>query len=136
MGIGLNRLSAGRAATDAGGNDAMEPAADSDAKGPEAEWRTLSKSSAQWLGRWLHLRNLPQDLSWLRSNCLLADGLLKQWMLHCRKKRTRRPCETARSMRVFLIGAGGTGKTTIILELMLDFFCHFFPARPGEKSDT
>ena len=32
-----------------------------------------------------------------------------------------------------LIGAGGTGKTTIILELMLDVFCHFFPARPGEE---
>ena len=32
-----------------------------------------------------------------------------------------------------LIGAGGTGKTTIILELMLDVFCRFFPARPGEE---
>ena len=29
-----------------------------------------------------------------------------------------------------LIGAGGTGKTTVILELMLDVFCHFFLARP------
>ena len=28
---------------------------------------------------------------------------------------------------------GGTGKTTIILELMLDVFCHFFPAKPGEE---
>ena len=45
-GIGLNRLSAGRAATDSGGNDTMEKAADSDAKSPEAEWRTLSKPSA------------------------------------------------------------------------------------------
>ena len=26
-----------------------------------------------------------------------------------------------------------TGKTTIILELMLDVFCRFFPARPGEE---
>ena len=61
----------------------------------------LASHLRQWLGRWLHLKSLPQDLSWLRSNCLLADGLLKQWMLHCRKKRTRRPCETARSMHVF-----------------------------------
>ena len=92
-GIGLNRLSAGRAATDTGGN----AAADSEAQGPEAEWRTLSKPSAAMARK----GSLPQDLSWPRSNCLLADGLLKQWMLHCRKKRTRRPCETASCMRVF-----------------------------------
>ena len=48
----------------------------------------LASHLRQWLKRWLHLRSLRQDLSWLRSNCLLADGLLKQWMLHCRKKRT------------------------------------------------
>ena len=32
-----------------------------------------------------------------------------------------------------LIGAGGTGKTTIILELMLDVFCHFFLPDLGKK---
>ena len=98
-GIGLNRLSAGRAATDTGGNDAMEPAADSEDQKQNGE--PLASHLRQWLKRWLHLRSLGQDLSWLRSNCLLADGLLKQWMLHCRKKRTRCPCETARSMHVF-----------------------------------
>ena len=57
--------------------------------------------------------------------------------VHCRKKRTRRPCETARSMHVILIGAGGTGKTTIILELMLDVFCHFFSGQTWRRrSDT
>ena len=55
----------------------------------------------RWLRRWLHLRNLLLDSSWHRSNCLLADGLVRQWMLLCRKKRTRYPCETVRSMRVF-----------------------------------
>ena len=39
-------------------------------------------------------------------------------MLHCKKRRRR----------------GETGKTTIILELMLDvFICRFFPARLGEE---
>ena len=32
-----------------------------------------------------------------------------------------------------LIGAGGTGKTTVILRLMLTVFCHFFPGSDGEE---
>ena len=32
-----------------------------------------------------------------------------------------------------LIGAGGTGKTTVILLLMLPVFCHFFPGADGEE---
>ena len=45
-GIGLNCLSAGRASTGSGGDHAMEQAAESDAKSPEAEWRTLTRPSA------------------------------------------------------------------------------------------
>ena len=44
--MGRNCLSAERAATGSGGDNAMEQAADSDAKSPEAEWRTLSRPSA------------------------------------------------------------------------------------------
>lgn len=38
--------------------------------------------------------------------------------------RTQRSC--------LLIGAGGTGKTTVILMLMLTVFCYFFPGEEGE----
>ena len=40
------------------------------------------------------------------------------------QERTQRSC--------LLIGAGGTGKTTVILMLMLTVFCHFFPGENGE----
>ena len=40
------------------------------------------------------------------------------------QERTQRSC--------LLIGAGGTGKTTVILLLMLTVFCHFFPGQDGE----
>ena len=40
------------------------------------------------------------------------------------QERTQRSC--------LLIGAGGTGKTTVILMLMLTVFCHFFPGEDGE----
>ena len=40
------------------------------------------------------------------------------------KERTQSTC--------LLIGAGGTGKTTIILELLLPTFLEFFPAQEGE----
>ena len=93
-GIGSDRLSAERAATGSDGVDAM-PRVQKQNGGP------LASHLRRWLRRWLHLKSLLLDLSWHRSNCLLVDGLLRQWMLLCRKKRTRRPCETARSMRVF-----------------------------------
>ena len=32
-----------------------------------------------------------------------------------------------------LVGAGGTGKTTIILELMLDVFCRFFSGQTWRR---
>ena len=43
------------------------------------------------------------------------------------------PLRNRKQQACLLIGAGGTGKTTIFLELMLEVFCQFFPARPGEE---
>ena len=43
------------------------------------------------------------------------------------------PLRNRKQQVCLLIGAGGTGKTTIVLELMLEVFCHFFPARAGEE---
>jgi len=126
-GIGLDCLSAGRAATGSGGDDAMEQAADSDAKSPEAEWRTMSRPSAVMARKVAAFEKsstgfklAPEQLSACRWFAEAMDVVLQE-----EENRTQHAC--------LLIGAGGTGKTTIMLELTLDVFCHFFPARPGEE---
>ena len=43
------------------------------------------------------------------------------------------PLEQRKQRACLLIGAGGTGKTTVILQLMLSVFCHYFPAMDGEE---
>ena len=55
----------------------------------------------QWLGRLLRLKSRLVDSSWRRSNCLLADGLVRQWMQLYKKKRTKHLCETVRSTHAF-----------------------------------
>ena len=135
-GIGLNRLSAGRAATDTGGNDAMEPAADSEAQGPEAEWRTLSKPSAAMAQKVAafeksssEFKLAPEQLSACRWFAEAMDVALQE-------EENQTPLRNRTQHACLLIGAGGTGKTTIILELMLDVFCHFFRPDLEKKSDT
>ena len=128
-----NRLSAEQAATSSCGEHVMEHSADSDAKSPEAEWRTFSKPSgamAQKVAAFekssTGFKLAPEQLSACRWFAEAMDVALQEEenQMHLRN-RTQHAC--------LLIGAGGTGKTTIILELMLDVFCHFFPARPGEE---
>ena len=132
-GMGLNCLSAGRAATGSGGDHAMEQAADSDAKSPEAEWRTLSRPSeamarkvAAFEKSSTGFKLAPEQLSACRWFAEAMDVALEE-------EENQKPLRNRTQHACLLIGAGGTGKTTIILELMLDVFCHFFPARPGEE---
>ena len=103
----------------------MEHSADA-AKSPEAEWRTFSKPSgamAQKVAAFekssTGFKLAPEQLSGCRC-------LLRQSTLLCRKKRTRCPCET-------FDRCGWQWQDYIILELMLDVFCNFFLARPGEE---
>jgi hypothetical protein len=42
------------------------------------------------------------------------------------------PLQNREQRTCLLIGAGGTGKTTVILALMLSVFCHFFPTAQDE----
>ena len=111
----------------------MEPAADSDAKCPEAEWRTLSKPSAAMARKVAAFEKsstgfklAPEQLSACRWFAEAMDVALQE-------EENQTPLRNRTQHACLLIGAGGAGKTTIILELMLDVFCHFFPARPGEE---
>ena len=61
----------------------------------------------------------------------ICDNTVERGALQEEENQT--PLRNRTQHACLLIGAGGTGKTTIILELMLDVFCHFFPARPGEE---
>ena len=132
-GIGSDRLSAERAATGSDGVDAMEQPGDSDAKSPEAEWRTFSKPSeamAQKVAAFekssTGFKLAPEQLSACRWFAEAMDVALQE-------EENQTPLRNRTQHACLLIGAGGTGKTTIILELMLDVFCHFFPAKPGEE---
>ena len=131
--MGLSRLSADRAATSDCAERAGELAANSDVAMPEAEWRTFSKPSAAMARKVAAFEKsaagfklAPEQLSACRWFGEAMDVALQE-------EENKKPLRERAPHACLLIGAGGTGKTTIILELMLDVFCHFFPARPGEE---
>ena len=131
--MGLSRLSAERAATSDCAERAGELAANSDVAIPEAEWRTFSKPSAAMARKVAAFEKsaggfklAPEQLSACRWFGEAMDVALQE-------EQNKTPLRNRAQHACLLIGAGGTGKTTIILELMLDVFCRFFPARPGEE---
>ena len=99
----------------------------------EAEWRTFSKPSAAMARKVAAFEKsaggfklAPEQLSACRWFGEAMDVALQE-------EENKTPLRNRAQHACLLIGAGGTGKTTIILELMLDVFCRFFPARPGEE---
>ena len=131
--MGFSRLSADRAATSDCAERAGELAANSDVAMPEAEWRTFSKPSAAMARKVAAFEKsaagfklAPEQLSACRWFGEAMDVALQE-------EENKIPLRKRAQHACLLIGAGGTGKTTIILELMLDVFCRFFPARPGEE---
>ena len=131
--MGLSRLSAERAATSDCSERAGELAANSDVAIPEAEWRTFSKPSAAMARKVAAFEKsaggfklAPEQLSACRWFGEAMDVALQE-------EENKTPLRNRAQHACLLIGAGGTGKTTIILELMLDVFRRFFPARPGEE---
>ena len=132
-GIGLNRLSAGRAATDSGGNDAMEPAADSDAKGPEAEWRTLSKQSAAMARKVAAFEKsssgfklAPEQLSACRWFAEAMDVALQE-------EENQTPLAKPHAACVSFDWRGRHWKDYYHFRAHAGCFLSFFPARPGEE---
>ena len=112
---------------------AGELAANSDVAIPEAEWRIFSKPSAAMARKVAAFEKsaggfklAPEQLSACRWFGEAMDVALQE-------EENKTPLRNRAQHACLLIGTGGTGKTTIILELMLDLFCRFFPARPGEE---
>ena len=96
-------------------------------------WRTFSKPSAAMARKVAAFEKsaggfklAPEQLSACRWFGEAMDVALQE-------EENKTPLRNRAQHACLLIGAGGTGKTTIILELMLDVFCRFFPARPGEE---
>ena len=123
--MGLSRLSAERAATSDCAERAGELAASSDVAMPEAEWRTFSKPSAAMARKVAAFEKsaagfklAPEQLSACRWFGEAMDVALQE-------EENKTPLRKRAQHACLLIGAGVTGKTTIILELMLMFFVAF-----------
>ena len=131
--MGVNRLWSEQAAASDCAERRGELAANSDDAIAAAEWRTFSKPSAAMAGKVAAFEKsaggfklAPEQLSACRWFGEAMDVALQE-------EENKTPLRNRAQHACLLIGAGGTGKTTIILELMLDVFCRFFPARPGEE---
>ena len=70
--------------------------------------------------------------SWLTGNGPFANGSDMLSMSALDEEIRQVPVNERKQSACLLIGAGGTGKTTIILELLLPTFVEFFPAQDGE----
>ena len=111
----------------------MEPAADNEAQGPEAEWRTLSKPSAAMARKVALFEKSSSGFKLVPEQLSACRWFAEAMDVASQEKENQTPLRNRKQHACLLIGAGGTGKTIIILEFMLDVFCHFFPARPGEE---
>ena len=131
--MGPSRLSADRAATSDCAEGAGELAANSDVAMPEAEWRAFSKPSAAMARKVAAFEKSAAGFKLAPEQLSACRWFGEAMDVAFHEEESKIPLRKRAQHACLLIGAGGTGKTTIILELMLDVFCRFFPARPGEE---
>ena len=110
-----------------------ELAANSDVAIPEAEWRTFSKPSAAMARKVAAFEKSAGGFKLALEQLSACRWFGEAMDVALQEEENKTPLRNRAQHACLLIGAGGTGKTTIILELMLDVFCRFFPARPGEE---
>ena len=112
---------------------------DTEDTNPQAEWQHVDWPSSRLAARIQEFEGSADDPDPNRRGFKLADG---QWAICKRFGRAldvaldeemrQVPVRERTQSACLLIGAGGTGKTTIILELLLPTFLEFFPAQDGE----
>ena len=134
--VALHRSSLGRRGdtADAETDGTSERLVQEDAENlpPTAHWRSFAKPSEAMARKVAEFEKssqgfkLAEELSACRWFGEAVDVALQE-------EENNVPLRNRKQHACLLIGAGGTGKTTIVLELMLEVFCRFFPARPGEE---
>ena len=107
---------------------------------PQAQWQHVELPSARVVARIQEFEASADDPDPNRRGFKLADGqrAICKWFGHALdvaldEEIRQVPVNERKQSTCLLIGAGGTGKTTIILELLLPTFLEFFPAQDSEN---
>ena len=112
---------------------------DTEPTNPQAQWQHVELPSARLAARIQEFEASADDPDPNRRGFKLADGqrAICKWFGHALdvaldEEIRQVPVNERKQSACLLIGAGGTGKTTIVLELLLPTFLEFFPAQDGE----
>ena len=112
---------------------------DTEQTNPQAQWQHVELPSARLAARIQEFEASADDPDPNRRGFKLADGqrAICKWFGHALdvaldEEIRQVPVNERKQSACLLIGAGGTGKTTIILELVLPTVLEFFPAQDGE----
>lgn len=100
---------------------------------PTAHWRSFSKPSEAMKKKVAEFESSVGGFKLAREQLCACRWFGEAMDVALQEEENNVPLPKRRQQACLLIGAGGTGKTTIVLELFLEVFCQFFPARPGEE---
>ena len=100
---------------------------------PTARWRQFMKPSEAMANKVAEFEQSSHGFKLAQEQLSACRWFGEAMDLALQDEENQIPLRNRKQQACLLIGAGGTGKTTIVLELMLEVFCHFFPARPGEE---
>ena len=113
---------------------------DTEQTNPQAQWQHVELPSARLAARIQEFEASADHPDPNRRGFKLADGqrAICKWFGHALdvaldEEIRQVPVNERKQSACLLIGAGGTGKTTIIRKLLLPTFLEFFPAEEGEE---
>ena len=100
---------------------------------PAAHWRNFAKPSEAMAKKVAEFEKSIGGFKLAQEQLCACRWFGEAMDVALQEEENSVPLRNRKQQACLLIGAGGTGKTTIVLELMLEVFCQFFPARPGEE---
>ena len=116
---------------------------DTEQTNPQAQWQHVERPSARLAARIQEFEDFADHPDPDRKGFKLTDGqwAICKWFGHALdvaqdEELRQLPLNVRQQNACLLIGAGGTGKTTIIRKLLLPTFLEFFPAEEGEERDA